>query len=233
MGDYDRKPMEPPSQFLRLKSKGESVRIRIASSPFRELKVWPAVGNEPPLKSEVLADLSSGQWMRLMSNPDYNVSEVYHFIVIDKADGAAKIFTTTGGVYGKVRDYATNTEWGDPKGYDLTITRTENPGKNYYEVVPSPNKSDLLTSDLLKVEAIDIRAKVASALPASDPQPDDFDSNVTQEMLPWEQGTPSFQTTEPAAVSNTPAPEPSKPIVPDVIIEDIGDEPINLDDIPF
>ena len=33
--------------------------------------------------------------------------------------------------------------------------------------------------------------------------------------------------------AGTPAPKPSKPNNKDVVIEDIGDDPINLDDIPF
>jgi hypothetical protein len=38
----------------------------------------------------------------------------------------------------------------------------------------------------------------------------------------------------PPARSNAPQPPPSHPATePDVVVEDIGDEPINLDDIPF
>lgn len=45
-------------------------------------------------------------------------------------------------------------------------------------------------------------------------------------------GTNSFDQRPPAEVSAKPAPSKSKK-KEDVVIEDVGDEPINLDDIPF
>jgi len=224
MGDYDRKPKEPASPYLRLKSKGDSVRIRIAASPYRELKVWPAEGGEPPLDVVMTGNLSSGQWATLMSDPNFNVNEVFHFLVIDRADGGAKVFTTTGGVYGKVRQFATDAEWGDPKSYDLTITRTEQPGKNYYEVVPSPNKSDLTPAELQKIDGLKVADMLPAALPASSPQPDDFDDNVELEALPWEKPI----TPAPKAPTEEKKPEKLDEVVP----VDDDTEP-DLDNIPF
>lgn len=236
MGDYDRKPMEPPSQWLRLKSKGDEVRFRIAGRPLRELKVWPAEQGGKPLDTDVTRDLTPGQWFNIMSNPDWSVSEVFHFLVIDRSDNTAKIFTTTGGVYGKIRDYATNPEWGNPMGYDLTVKRTEAPGKNYYEVTPSPNKSELMKSDLAKVDALDTSKLLASARPASDPQPDDFPKEISRERLPWE---PWAERETTAAPAPTPQPGANDKEFDNLLNQqdnstnDLGDEPVNLDDIPF
>ena len=224
MGDYDRKPMEPPSQWLRLKGKGVEVRIRIASRPLRELKVWPMEAGSKPLEAALTHDFTPGQWMSIMSNPDWNVTEIYHFLVIDRADATAKIFTTTGGVYGKIRDYATNPEWGNPMGYDLTVKRTESPGKNYYEVTPSPNKSDLMKSDLEKLKSIDVPKLLPNAAPASEKQPDDFDAGISPEPLPWD------QPQRPAAVPAQADPPKTNDAAFNQILED---EPVNLDGIPF
>lgn len=239
MGDYDRKPMEPPSQWLRLKSKGDEVRFRIAGRPLRELKVWPAEGNAKPLDSTVTQDLTPGQWSNIMSNPDWSVSEVFYFPVIDRTDNSVKIFTATGGVYGKIRDYATNQEWGNPMGYDLTVKRTEAPGKNYYEVTPSPNKSDLMKSDLAKVDSLDLNKMLPTARPAADPQPDDFADNISRERLPWEPW-PERQAQAAPAPTTAPAPQPGANDKEfDNLLNqkdnsaDFADEPVNLDDIPF
>lgn len=233
MDDWGRKPKDPPSQYLRLKGKGDSCRVRIAAPPYRELQVWPVGGDrEPPLKREVVAEFTPGQWATLLRDPTYDVKEVYHLVVIDRADNTAKIFTTTGGVYGKIRDFAQNPEWGDPKGYDLTITRTEQPGKNYYDVVPSPNKTVLLTNELEAVDKLNVRKLVPTALPAAAPQPDDLDGTVDPEPLPWNTPLPKAPASNeqsPAAADQEPEPEHF-----DKVFNDFDpNEPVNLDDIPF
>jgi hypothetical protein len=186
MGDYDRKPKESTGIFLRLKSKEERCRLRIAAPPLREPQIW-IEGERAPMKPEKVLALRPGQWATIMREPKYRVGEVYHFIVIDRMDGIAKIFTTTGGVYGKIREFATNEEWGDPKLYDLTITRTEQPGKNYYEVTPSPNKSDLTPYETDIAGKLWERIKNENILPAatlaSEPQPDDINENTEPEPL--------------------------------------------------
>lgn len=232
MGDYDRPPREPASQFLRLKQKDQQIKIRIASRPYREMKVWPASPGEAPLASETVMALSTGQWAKLMADSDWNIQETYHFGVIDRSDGAAKVFTTTGGVYGKIRSYAEDPEWGDPRTYDITVTRTEKPGPSYYDVKPSPNKTDLMESELAKVSKMDLLKLVPNAIPASEPQPDDIDDTVELEPLPWDAPITAGSTVAAAAVGE---PQPEKPPEKlDVVIEDVEpDKPVNLDDIPF
>lgn len=232
MGDYDRKPMEPPSVWLKLKHKDQEIRIRIAATPYRELKVWPAEQGGSPLGADVTSNLSSGQWMRLMANPDWNVTEIYHFLVIDRADSSAKIFTTTGGVYGKIRNYATDPEWGNPTTYDIRVKRTEQPGKNYYELTPSPNKSDLMQAELEKIDAINLGKLLPAALPAGAVQPDDFDPGTLPEALPWEAPLGAAPRV-PAAEQRNDYVDP-EPAALDKVFGDINtDEPISLDDIPF
>ena len=229
MGDYDRKPMEPPSQWLRLKSKDQQARIRIAAAPYRELKVWPAgEGKKQPIAAEMVQNLTPGQWMTVMRDPNFDVNEIFHFAVIDRADGIAKIFTTTGGVYGQVKSLAEDPEWGDPKQYDITVTRTEQPGKNYYSLLASPNKSQLTSEELAKVDGLNIAKRLPAARPAAAPQPDDFGQDTRSEPVSW---ISSEGPAAPAQSWDNPAPQQQQNT--DIVIEDIGDEPINLDDIPF
>lgn len=231
MDDWDRKPKDPPSVWLKLRSKGEVAKIRIVAAPLREVNVWPAEQGGKPLESPVVASFTSGQWMSIMRNPDWEIREAFALLVIDRADNQAKIFRVSGSVYGKIRDYAKNPEWGSPNKYDITITRTEAPGKAYWDVTPSPNKTEPTIAEVDLVRALDVAKLLPNALPLNVPQPDEIDENTAPEPLPWERsGTPSFPKAEPAPAPN---PAPAAPFVPDEVIEDIGDGPINLDDIPF
>lgn len=233
MGDWDRKPREPGSIWLKLKAKGDKIRIRIAASPYREVQIWPSERGGQRLDQEMVNAFTEGQWVSVMSNPDWNVSEVYYLLVIDRADSQPKIYTTSGAVYGKIRDFATDPEWGNPMGYDITVERTEDPGKSYWKVTPSPMKSELMSSELKLVESL-IDKLSPGALPANSPQPDDIGDNVTAEPLPWDKPLGTSPGVTHTVEPSTPLPEPKpKNQVDDIVIEDLGDEPINLDDIPF
>lgn len=244
MGDFDREQMKPQSDFLRLASQGEVAEFRIAGGVQRELKVWPAGDTRgKPVPSEQTAEFTPGQWFNIMANPDWKVSEVFHLPVIDRADDRPKIFTVTGGVYGRIRECATNPKWGDPRSYDITVTRTEEPG-NYYSVMPSP-KTPLMHSELDKIKTLDMVKLLPAARPNSAAQPEDeIVKGVTSEPLPWEpkplparNSMLDINKTKPAETSAEPVPdEPDDPTPDgtDTVIDDFDtDQPVNLDDIPF
>lgn len=207
---YDHEPRSNPGMFLRLTSKDQSVQIRLASEPYREPQVWKESG-EPPLEDEKTGALTEDQWARIMGDPDYRLSERYSWIVIDRDDGKARLFSGTPSVYKNIKAYAQMDEWGDPTQYDFKITRTEEPGRNYYAVIAMPNKAPITDREALAAEAIDVRTLVPNARLTTDEQID----HISDEY----QGTPQTKV--------------DKPVVPDVVITDIGDEPISLDDIPF
>lgn len=224
MNDWDRKPKEPISTYLKLKNKDQEVTIRIAASPYREVQIWPSQQGGKRIEQEVIDQFTPGQWMSIMRDTTWSISEAYHLFVIDRADSLPKILQISGPVYGLIREYAQDPKWGNPAGYDITIKRTEKPG-SYWKITPDPNKSDLLISESNAVKTIQEKLP-AGAIPAAGPQPDDVDQSVPPEPLPWE--TSVYQsTTNPgstiSAVNST----------DDVVITDIGDKPINLDDIPF
>jgi hypothetical protein len=221
---YDHEPRKTAGKFLRLASKDQSVKIRIATEPYREPVVW-LEGRKDPLKAEELSGLSMDQWAKIMGNPDYNVNERYSWGVIDRTDGKARIFSVSPGVYRSVRDYAQDMEdWGDPTQYDFTITRTEEPGRNYYTVKPSPNKSPISERESIMVEDLDI----AKELPLAR-----IPSETGEEQVDYI--SDEYQGRDNAGDGvDEPALKPSNKVrKDDVVIEDIGDEPVNLDDIPF
>lgn len=126
------------SQYLKLAAKGDMVRIRIIGTPLRFLKTYK--------------DKETGQeetsWKRaakvIYRNPDTKKDEVRGF--------------EFGPQIGRsIQDFFKDEDWGNPEGYDLVITRAEEPG-NFYKVMPK-GKSPLTQGekDLILESDIDLQ----------------------------------------------------------------------------
>jgi hypothetical protein len=174
MGDYDFEPKAGKSLFLRLKDKDQVINIRLASKPYREPKVWKTEPGSPPMKDELVSELTEAQWFKIMKNPDYEIKEAFHWLVVDRDDGEVKIFTATATVYKKIKEYAQKPKWGDPTKYDIEVKRTEEPGSGYYSVSPDPDKSDLTDNELFDVRSLKIEEKIPNARLLSEKQVDDI-----------------------------------------------------------
>lgn len=126
MSGYDYEPKEN-SPYLRLKSKGDKIKIRLVSDPihFEE------------------------------SDMNGKPAERFAWVVIDRSDGEIKAYKAGVQVYKEIKKYAIDEDWGDPTGYDFTIERTEETGR-YYAVTPSPNKKPLSTEEKKTVETSEI-----------------------------------------------------------------------------
>jgi hypothetical protein len=116
---YDAKPGGSGGVYLRLKEKGEKVRVRIVSDCYRYMDFIPQPdGSEKPVKRAA--------WL------------VIHKELVDgKPVKSVKVFQNGPMVYGLVKDLTENPEWGDPSQYDIEIARTEEQGK-YYTVLAMP-----------------------------------------------------------------------------------------------
>lgn len=213
MSDYDFEPRKAPSIFLKLTERGDKIKIRLASAPYREPKVWKE-GVKTPMKPEDVVNLTQEHWIAMFRDPEFNIAEVFHWVVIDRDSGQAKIYSGTGGVYKSIKKYAEMEDWGDPTTYDLEIERTENPGPGYYQVTALPNK-DIL-DDKHKADAaallIQIKEKLPAARKINETQVDYIDD--------MDQSAEAEAQVKP------------KPKL-DVVIENVEDTAINLDDIPF
>jgi hypothetical protein len=171
---YDYEPQSGGNGlFLKLAEKGQQIDIRLASTPVRELKIWKE-GEVKPIEDEKVASLTPDQLDEVKSakdgngKPKYRLSEQFSWIVIDRADGVAKVFTAPVSVYRKIKDFAINDKWGDPVKYDFTITRTEEPGNAYYQVMTDPNKSELTQEEIEAAKAVDILDLKSYAKPIGD-----------------------------------------------------------------
>lgn len=118
-------------------------------------------------------------------------------------------------------------DWGDPEQYDVTITRNGSGKETEYSVQPSPNKGPLEQTKREEVEAIDLETvlkrfpSISLVIPLADTN-DEF----------WSKHKPKAETPE-LSLSELAEEKRLKSQVQDMVIEDIGDDPINLDEIPF
>jgi hypothetical protein len=233
---YERDPIQGPSKYLKLKDKGDKVKVRLLCEPYREPRVWDELNKKFYERDQIVA-MSKSEWVDVMRTPDFTVNEVFYWIVIDRADNKTKLFGATGGVYKKIKKFATTDEWGDPTTYDFVIERTEQPGNSYYQVDPLPNKSRLTEEDLGRLGEIDIAKEVPSARLNSAEQLDDISEEMEAHRSQQSSSAGPEKTAEERhrEIMNDPGrpqTEPSKaPRAPDP--DPYEDAPINLDDIPF
>lgn len=175
--DYDYEPKSKPSKYLRLKDKDQSFKVRIATAPYRIVKVF-RIDAKLPMDDAEVAQFDDEDWFKVMGDPDFNVVESYVWGVIDRSDGNPRYVQASKMVYKAIKDYGLDPDWGDPTGYDITITRTEKPG-SYYTVKASPNKTDLTDSELQKVkDNLDFKKDMPNARSLKEKQPDDIDDYI-------------------------------------------------------
>lgn len=115
--------------YLRLKKKGEKVRLRLVSDCYRYTDVLPAKDGE---EAKILRKAA---WVA-----------IHKFMEGGKPQKKVVVFTNGPMVYGLIKDLAENEAWGDPKLFDIEIERTEEAGK-YYTVQPLPKPIGPLSED--------------------------------------------------------------------------------------
>lgn len=153
MSGYDYEP-KSNSPYLRLKSKGEKIKIRLASEPIMFLEDYK--------------DKETGE---------VKTNERWAWIVIDRADNEVKAYKAGVMVFKGIKGYAKDEDWGDPTGYDLTIERTEEQGR-YYVVTASPKTIRPLSAEekkMVEESGIDLRRmfKLDEAPDPVEPEPEE------------------------------------------------------------
>lgn len=130
MHGYDFEPKTKEGNFIQLKKKGDTVKIRLVSTPF----IFNEAYEQDGIKT---------------------ITQRFAWIVIDRSDKKVKSFKGGTQIYKAIKSFASNEDWGDPMMYDLTITRTEEKG-NYYTVIASPNKYPISDDEKNKIAIANI-----------------------------------------------------------------------------
>lgn len=98
--------------------------------------------------------------MRIASEPAVSVykrgqNPRYSWIVFNREKDIAQVYTAGVSVYNQIADLVD--EWGDPKGFDITIKRTGSGMQDTsYNVSPVKESRDLTSDELEVVKAMDL-----------------------------------------------------------------------------
>ena len=160
-GDVDEvvKEQGGGGKYLQFKKgdKGRIIQIRIASEPKYVNQHWA--------DSKPLGNCSGDDCQYCGKNvaPKDKLQKTakWGWIVIDREDEEVKVFTGATQIARAIKDNALlknmstkKVMWGDPRGYDIQIERTEIPGAGYYKVTPVVGSQGPLTpEEQAKVEA--------------------------------------------------------------------------------
>ena len=121
---YDYEPQTGSGLIFRLREKGQTARIRLAS--------WPLVYDDT---------FKDGSTTKRMA---------WAAILKTQGEGGivreAKVFVAGTMVYNAIRALSRDEDWGDPSTFDVEIARTEKEGA-YYTVTPKPAPRGPLSAD--------------------------------------------------------------------------------------
>lgn len=124
------------SNYLKLEE-GQN-KFRIVSDAIVGYEYWTN-GNKPVR----LRNYPETKPADIRTNDDgsYTVKHFWAFVVLDRKDAKVKILEITqASIMRNMEDLVLNAEWGDPKQYDITISRTGSGMETRYTVQPSPSK---------------------------------------------------------------------------------------------
>lgn len=182
---------------------GEEVKIRIASLPV-------IFENEFRMGEEI------------------NLSTRFGFIVWNHDLGRAQIWVTNAATYGQqISPLLEDDEYGDWREYDVKLKRTGEKAQTRYHLRPGVKRYELEEEQKTACDNIDIVAYIKKSDSAS--------------KVMWlaeyreleEQGKSGSGLEKARAQASKIKNKVQDETEEDTVIEDIGDEPVNLDDIPF
>ena len=118
-------------------------KFRIVSSAVVGFEYWNN-DNKPVRLKEAPKELPKD--IRKNKDGESRVKHFWAFVVIDRKDSRIKICELTqASIMQAIKALVDNSDWGDPKEYDITVSRSGEGLDTKYTVQPSPHKD--LTSD--------------------------------------------------------------------------------------
>lgn len=117
---YEAEASQGGGVYLRLKQKGQTVRLRLVSEAYRYMDTIEDRENQTSKQIRKVA------WIAIAKE-----------LVNGQPQKRVVVFQAGPMVYGLIRDLRESPDWGDPRNYDIGITRTEEQGR-YYSVTPFP-----------------------------------------------------------------------------------------------
>lgn len=149
----------------------------------------------------------------------------YGWLVYNQESKQPQILQQGVRFFRQIAALAQDEEWGDPTGYDIRVTRQGSGTDTTYTVMPSSNRSSLTPEAKEALDKINLIEKL-DAGPFSQRVMwlSDFDIKTNER-----EGNHSKEVESLKAIGDSKKAE----VNDEPVIEDIGDEAMNLDDIPW
>ena len=146
------------------------------------------------------------------SDGEINLSTQFHFIVYNFTDSLAQVLSASPSMAKKISDLHTDEDFGaNIRNIDIKITPTGEKLTRRYDIQVLPKTKNLTKDEIELCKKVDLEKAIPDGERMSFYKPE-------EKVIQTEEHTPGV------ADRNTGE---------DVEIEDIGDGPINIDDIPF
>lgn len=124
----------PKMQSNYLKFEQGKNKFRIVSSAITGYQYWTS--DKKPVRLKEMPEAMPSDMRE-----DSKIKHFWAFTVIDRNDGKIKVCELTqSSIMSSIKATVDNEDWGDPKGYDFTVTRTGEGLDTEYLTQPSPHK---------------------------------------------------------------------------------------------
>lgn len=206
LSKFDFDQISKPGMFLKFQA-GKPVTLRVLTT-------------NPVIQQQEFKDSDTGE---------ISLSNKFCFIVYNFTDGKAQILSATPAMARKIGELHVDPDFGaNIRNIDIKISPTGEKLERRYDIQVLPQPKELTNAMVKEAQGIDLDEVV------------DKGSRMSIWEKPKEPGVavgssgsePATGHDQAAAQANKLRPAPA-PAPDDVVIQDIGDEPINLDDIPF
>lgn len=162
-------PKSGSGDFLKL-GDGETVTLRIVSETYYRENLT--------IDGELVkrGDYTDEQWAKMAQDPDIKKSDRFIWGVwVRKSDkdptktDKAMVFEVSPSIYNAVKALAADSDYGDPRKYDIKVTRR---GLSFndtkYTVIPGKNTDEISNDEGNAVLELEIERKVKGARPLAD-----------------------------------------------------------------
>ena len=133
-----------PSNYVKFEE-GET-KIRILTDPVMGNQWWDTVvvdGKDKlqPIRLDATKEIPADIIVRDKdkSDPDFRISHFWAMVVWNYNESRIQILEITQKtIMNKIENLLVSEDWGDPKGYDLTIVKSGEKLETKYDVIPTP-----------------------------------------------------------------------------------------------
>lgn len=176
----------PKSNSNYMKLEEGKNRFRVVSPAIVGYEYWTNDNKPVRLKSDPKSKPAD---VRINDDGSYTVKHFWAFAVIDRNDlgGVIKILELTqAGIMRDMESLFSDSDWGDPIGYDITVTRTGQKLETKYSTMPNPAKP--LTEEekeLIESNPVNLNALFSGGDPFSEKVADMPEDEIKLKDIPF------------------------------------------------